>query len=358
VLLTQLNPVPWKDCGIPGVIRAVKYYYFPMFGGIDALTLGEADTPRPGPSQILVRMRAWSLNYRDLMIASGTYGRALKPDVIPVSDGAGEVVVTGTDVRGWKVGDRVVGIFMPAWISGPATATKAGAAVGATVDGVLAEYVLFDEQAVVSVPTHLDFAEAATLPCAGVTAWHAVVERGGLHPGQTILTLGTGGVSVFAAQFAAAGGAHILATSRDDGKLDRMRQIGARDLINYQATPQWGQAVSELTNGGVDHVVEVGGAGTMSQSLSAVRIGGHISIIGVLSKGNGFDHALALHKGLSMQGLFVGSREMFEAMNQALAVCQIHPLIDTVFPFADTPAAYRHLESQRHMGKVVIIADD
>lgn len=331
-----------------------RYYHLPHFSGVDALRMDERDVPAPGPREVLVRMRAWSLNYRDLMIAANAYGRALKPGVIPLSDGAGEVVETGTEVTRWQPGDRVIGIFMPGWLCGPPSAEKARTALGATVDGVLSQYVLLDQEAVVAAPSHLDFAEAATLPCAAVTAWHAVVVRGGLAPGQTVLTMGSGGVSLFALQFAVLGGARVTAVSSSDAKLERLRSLGAADGIDYSRTPGWGDAVQESTAGGVDHVVEVGGAGTLPQSLTAVRTGGRISLIGVLAGGGGIDPSPVLRKGVDLQGLFVGSREMFEQMNRAIEQHRIRPVIDSTFPFSDAVAAYRHFESRGHFGKVVI----
>ncbi|MCQ4081683.1 NAD(P)-dependent alcohol dehydrogenase [Streptomyces sp. RB6PN25] len=336
-----------------------RYYHLPHFTGADALRLDERDVPAPGPHEVLVRMRAWSLNYRDLMIAANAYGRALKPGVIPLSDGAGEVVETGTEVTRWEPGDRVMSVFMPGWLSGPPSAEKTSGALGGTADGVLAEHVLFDQEAVVAVPPHLDFAEAATLPCAAVTAWHAVAAvHGGLNPGQTVLTLGSGGVSLFALRFAALGGARVIATSSSDAKLERLRSLGASDGVNYSRTPEWGEVVHELAGGGVDHVIEVGGAGTVQQSLTAVRTGGRISLIGVLAaRGGGIDPSLVLRKGITLQGLFVGSREMFEQMNRAIEQHRIRPVIDSTFPFSDAVAAYRHFESRGHFGKVVITDD-
>lgn len=337
----------------------MRYYSLPGFTGPRALRLARRDPPRPGPRQVLVRMRAWSLNYRDLLIAYGRYGPGIRPGVVPLSDGAGEVVDRGPAVTRWRPGDRVAGLFLPGWQSGPPTAARLAAALGGSADGVLAEYVAFDEDAVVAVPGHLDFQEAATLPCAALTAWQAVVELGALHPGQTVLTLGSGGVSVFALQIAAAGGARVIATSGSDRKLERLAELGAADLVNYKRTPRWGHMVAELTgkDAGVDHVVEVGGAGTLRQSVTAARAGGRISVIGVLSSGDGLSPVPMLRKVLTVQGVQVGSAQMFRAMNRALEHQRIHPVIDSVFPFCDAPAAYRRLESARHIGKVVISAD-
>lgn len=328
-------------------------YHLPRFTGVDALRLDRRDVPGPGPREVLVRMRAWSLNYRDLLIASGRYGRGLKPDVVPLSDGAGEVVETGSEVTRWAPGDRVAGVFMPGWIAGPPSATHVAGALGGSADGLLAQYVVLDQEAVVAVPAHLDFAEAATLPCAAVTAWHAVT-RGGLAPDRSVLTLGSGGVSLFAVQFAALGGARVVATSSSDARLERLAALGAADLVNYVRTPEWGAAVEELTRGGVDQVVEVGGAGTLPQSLRAVRTGGRVSLIGVLAEGGGLDPAAVLLKGITLEGMFVGSRQTFEEMNRAIERHRLRPVIDSAFPFSDAPAAYRHFERRGHFGKVVI----
>ena len=334
----------------------MRYYHLPYFGGPDALRQAERDEPKPGPREVLVRMRAWSLNHRDLLIARDAYGRDVRPGVIPLSDGAGEVVAVGDEVTRWRPGDRVVSTVLPRWTAGPPDAGKVAGMLGGSLDGVLAEYVTFDEEAVVAVPGHLDFAEAATLPCAGVTAWQAVVELGGLRPGQRLLTLGSGGVSIFALQLAVAGGAHVVATSGSPEKFDRLRELGAAAVLDHAADPEWGAAVHALT-GGVDHVVEVGGAGTMRQSITAVRTGGRISVIGVLSRGAGLSPVPLLRKALIVQGVLVGSREMFEALNRALERHRIRPVIDSVFPFSEAAAAYRRLASGRHLGKVVIVAD-
>ncbi|MFI9203877.1 NAD(P)-dependent alcohol dehydrogenase [Streptomyces sp. NPDC053048] len=335
----------------------MRYYHLPRFEGPGALRLGRREVPVPGPHRVLVRMRAWSLNHRDLLIAHDRYGPGVRPGVVPLSDGAGEVAATGEGVTRWRTGDRVVGAFLPAWDAGPADEAKTGPALGGTVDGVLAEYVTFDERALVAVPSHLSLEEAATLPCAAVTAWHALVEAGRLRPGQSVLTLGSGGVSVFALQLAVAGGARVVATSGSDTKLERLRELGASDLVNHADVPEWGAVVAELTGGGVDHVVEVGGAGTLRQSVTAARTGGRISVIGVLSRGAGLSPVPLLRKALTVQGVVVGSREMFEAMNRTLELHRLRPVVDSVFPFSDAQAAYRRLESGRHLGKVVIAAD-
>jgi NADPH:quinone reductase-like Zn-dependent oxidoreductase len=302
-------------------------------------------------------MRGWSVNFRDLMIVKGRYPRPVKPDVVPLSDGAGEVVGVGPDVTKWSAGDRVVALFYPHWQSGPGTPDQTEAELSGSMDGVLAEYVTFAEDAVVAIPAHLDFAEAATLPGAGVTAWRAVAEEGRLVPGQNVLTLGSGGLSIFAIQFAALGGARVVATSGSEQKLDRLRAIGADDVVNYRKTPEWGVAVAELTGCGVDHVVEVAGAGTFGQSLLAVRAGGHISVLGVLTQGGGIDPGLVLAKQLTLRGLSNAGRDTFERMNRAIERGGLRPVIDKRFPFADVAAAFKHLEAGTHIGKVVLEAD-
>ncbi|GAB1643590.1 zinc-dependent alcohol dehydrogenase family protein [Krasilnikovia sp. MM14-A1259] len=333
----------------------MKYFCLPEPGA--GLIQRQGDVPQPGPEEILVRMRGWSVNFRDLMIAAGHYPRALKADVVALSDGAGEVVQVGADVVRWSPGDRVVGMYFPRWTSGPGTPDKTADDLGGSVDGVLAEYVTFHEDAVAAVPAHLDFAEAATLPSAGVTAWRAVVEEGRLTPGQSVLTLGSGGVSVFAVQFAALGGAGVIATSSSDEKLDRLGAVGATDLINYEKTPEWGVAAAERASGGVDHVVDVGGSGTLGQSMIAARVGGHISVIGVLAHGAGVDPLLVLAKQLTLRGITNASRDTFEDMTRAVGRHGLRPVIDKRFAFDDVVAAFGYLQSRAHVGKVVLEAD-
>ena len=323
--------------------------------GIDNLRMLEHDAPKPGYGQVLVRIRAASVNYRDLLVISGKYSPNLPLPLIPFSDGAGEVVEVGGDVSRWKPGDRVAGIFFQEWLGGKISEAAGRSALGGGINGVLAEFVVFHERGLVMVPHHLSYEEAATLPCAAVTAWNALTS-GGLTCGQSVLTLGTGGVSTFALQFAKAAGARIIATSSSDEKLERAMKMGASDGINYKTVPDWEKRVAELTGGtGVDLVVEVGGAGTLGKSLRAVRLGGHISLIGVLSGQSGEVNPLpATMKGVRIQGIFVGSREMFEAMNRALALHQIRPVIDRVFPFEEAKEALHYMQSGAHFGKVVI----
>jgi len=337
----------------------MRLYRLPKFESIDDLTLVEAEAPRPARRQVVVRMRAASLNFRDLMVVSGRYGRGpVRPGLVPVSDGAGEVAAVGPDVTRVKPGDRVAGIFMQRWLGGEIDAASSASALGGGIDGILAEQVLFEEDGLVHLPPHLSFEEGATLPCAALTAWNALTGLKPVQPGQTVLTLGTGGVSIFALQFAHAAGARIIATSSSDAKLGKAKGLGASDGINYKSVPEWQQNVRELTQGrGVDHVVEVGGAGTLPRSIQSTRLGGLVHIIGGVSgRGSGGEitPSTIIQHNVTLRGVYVGSREQFEAMNRAIALHNLRPVIDRVFPFTDAKAAYRHLQSQTHVGKVVI----
>jgi NADPH:quinone reductase-like Zn-dependent oxidoreductase len=324
--------------------------------GIDGLVLADIPRPTPRHGPMLVKMRAWSINYRDYLVVRGVYDPKLKLPFQILSDGVGEVVEVGPGVTRAKFGDRVAGTFMQKWIGGQPAAEKSASALGGAVPGVAAEYVIFDNNGVVPVPAHLSDEEAATLPCAAVTAWHALVSSGKLAAGETVLVQGTGGVSLFALQFAHMMGARVIATSSSDEKLERVRALGASELINYKNTTEWGKKARDLTNGrGVDHVVEVGGAGTLPQSIEATRIGGRISLIGVLT-GGAFNPIPILMKNIVVQGIYVGSRAMFEAMNAAIAVNGLKPVIDRVFPFSELPQALKHMESGTHFGKIVLKA--
>lgn len=324
--------------------------------GIDALALSEEDVPRPGPGQALVRVHATSLNYRDLMTVSGRYARgAPLPGLVPLSDGAGEVIEVGPGVTRVAAGDRVAGIFMQRWIAGRITPDASASALGGAIHGMMAQYVALDAEGLVHIPPHLTYEEAATLPCAAVTAWHALAEHARTRAGETVLVQGTGGVSIFALQFARLFGARVIATSSSDDKLARALALGASDGINYRTTPEWQDEAVALTGGaGVDEIVEVGGAGTFARSLAAVRLGGSISLIGVLTGAAEVNPTGIMRKSLSVRGIYVGSREMFEDMNRAIAAHRLHPVIDRVFPFADAKAAFRHMEAAGHFGKIVI----
>jgi NADPH:quinone reductase-like Zn-dependent oxidoreductase len=300
-------------------------------------------------------MKAWSLNYRDLLVVKGLYNPKLKLPFTPLSDGVGEVVSVGDGVTRVKVGDRVAGCFMQRWLAGEITDAGAKSALGGTIEGIAAEQVALHEDGVVRIPVHLSDEEAATLPCAALTAWNALVTQGQVKPGDSVLIQGTGGVSIFALQFARLLGARVIATSSSNAKLDRVKKLGASDGINYKERPHWEERVRELTSGvGVDHVVEVGGPGTFNQSLKAVRLGGRISLIGVLAAKGDVNLMPILMKSIRVQGIFVGSREMFETMNRAIELHQLRPVVDRVIPFDEIKAALLYLESGAHFGKVAV----
>ncbi len=334
----------------------MKAYQLQARNDLAALKCVEIPEPSIGPGEVLVRMRAHSMNYRELLILRGGYPLNQKLPVIPTSDGAGDVVAVGDGVTEFQVRDRVVSTFFRDWVSGPPTTANIATALGGAIDGTLAEYVAFPERGLVKAPDHLSYAEAATLTCAGLTAWNSLT-TGGLLPGQTILTLGTGGVSVFALQLAKLAGARVIVTSSSDEKLEKARALGADVTINYRTQPDWHLYVLELTDGvGVDQVVELGGAGTLANSIAATRRGGYVGIIGVLTGvgAGGFTPALVFFNQLRCQGIYVGSRHMYTQMNAAVALHQMRPVIDTVVPFSSAPEAYNLLESARHFGKIVI----
>lgn len=333
----------------------MKAYEVRQFG-IENLAVVERDEPQAIAREVVVKFRAASLNYRDLMFVKGTYHPKAKLPAVPFSDGAGEVVATGREVTRWKIGDRVCPIFMQGWFEGAPSMQKNRTALGGgDLDGVLREYGAFDENGLVEIPASLSFEEAATLPCAAVTAWHALVNSGNLKAGETVLTLGTGGVSIFALQFAKIHSARVVATSSSDEKLERAKALGADVVINYRSTPDWDKEVLSLTNRtGVDHVVEVGGAGTLGKSLNAVRVGGHVALIGVLAAGGEFDPRSILMKSIRVQGILVGSRRMFEEMNSAIEANELKPVIGKTFAFAEAREALRYMESGSHFGKIVI----
>lgn len=321
--------------------------------GFENLKIVERPAPHPGPGQVLIDLRAWSLNYRDLLITLGHYNPKMKLPIVPLSDGAGEVAAVGPGVTRVKVGDRVAGCFMQRWLGGAITDEAGKSALGGAIDGVLAEQVVLSEDGVVKFPEQLSFEEAATLPCAALTAWNAVVVSGGVTAGETVLVQGTGGVSLFALQFAKLHGAKVIATSSSDEKLARVKALGADVGINYKTTPEWGKKAVELT-GGVDHVIEVGGGGTLGESLRAVKAGGHIAVIGILSGTAGVSPVSILMKAVKLHGIFVGSREMFEAMNRAIALHQLKPVVDRAFGFTEVVEALKHMQSGSHFGKIVI----
>jgi NADPH:quinone reductase-like Zn-dependent oxidoreductase len=323
---------------------------------IDGLQRVDRPEPKPGSHEILIRVHATSLNYREHLILTANYvGGAVDHDTIPMCDGAGEVVATGHGVTRFKVGDRVAGTFFQTWIDGPPDGHVP--ALGCPLDGMLTEYVVLSEEGAVAIPTNLSFDEAATLPCAGVTAWNAVMVAGRpVKPGETVLCMGTGGVSIFAMQFARAAGTRVILTSSSDDKLARARKLGAAETVNYKRTPDWDKEVLKLTDGrGVDHIIEVGGAGTLARSYEAAAFAGKIALIGVLAAATGDANPVVMMlKGASMNGIYVGNRAMFEQMNRAIEVNGIKPVVDKTFAFDQAPDAWRTLASGDFFGKIVI----
>lgn len=324
--------------------------------GLENLRLSERPDPSPGPGQVLLKMRSVSLNFRDLLMVRGHYNPRQPLPLIPCSDGVGEVIAVGDGVTRVSVGDRVATIFSQTWIGGPPSAEKLSGTVGGPLDGTLAEQMVLSADGVVPVPEHLTDSEAATLPCAAVTAWSALVEQGSVVAGDVVVVQGTGGVSIFALQFAQFLGARVIVTSSSDAKLERARELGAWKTINYKEDAAWGKTVRRLTDGiGADHVVEVGGAGTLEQSLRAVRVGGQISVIGVLSGvASEINIIPILMQNVRLQGILVGSREGFERMNRAIVAHGLRPVVDRVFPFDDAPDAFHHMASASHLGKICI----
>jgi len=322
--------------------------------GIPNLKLVDRPEPIAGPGQVVVAVRAVSLNYRDLMIVKGLYNPRLPLPRVPCSDGAGEIVAIGPRVTRVEVGDRVCGIFMQRWLSGPINDLAARSTLGGDLDGTVAERVVLGEEGVVKVPSYLSFEEAATLPCAAVTAWNALVE-GGLKAGETVLIQGTGGVSIFALQIAKMFGARVLVTSGSDEKLKHAIEMGASAGVNYKTTPEWDKWARTQTGGvGVDRVVEVGGAGTLERSVKAARMGGNIALIGVLSGMGTVNPLPILMKAVTVRGIFVGSRSMFEDMNRAFEQNQIRPVVDRTFAFEEFPRSLEYLEAAGHFGKVAV----
>jgi NADPH:quinone reductase-like Zn-dependent oxidoreductase len=325
--------------------------------GVDSLEFVERPTPLPGPGEVLVRVHAISINYRDLLMAKGLYNPKLKLPRIPCSDGAGEISAVGEGVTQWKPGDRVAGIFMQNWLDGPPTQAKVKGALGGDIDGMLAEYVVLKETGLVRLPAHLSFEEAATLPCAAVTAWNALA-AGNLKPGSTILILGTGGVSIFALQLARLMGVRVLGISGSAAKLERARSLGLDAALNYRETPKWDRWALDQTGGeGVDLVVEVGGVGTLPRSLGAIRMGGVIAQIGVLAgSADPLPLTLILHKQARIQGIYVGSRKNFEEMNKAITLATLRPIAEN-FPWSQAREVFTRMEQASHFGKLVLTVE-
>lgn len=334
----------------------MKAYRIRVAGGIDSLTLAEEAAAPLAAGQIRLRVRAVSLNFRDLMIVGGSYLAGGERPVIPGSDAVAEVVELGPGVARWALGDRVATSFFPHWHDGAATPDKTRATFGADSDGVLAEEIVVPQESVFAVPAHLDDAQAATLTCAGVTAWNALFVEAGLRPGQSVLLLGTGGVSIWGLQLAKAAGLRAIVTSSSDDKLERARALGADAVVNYRSHPEWQDEVLRLTGGrGVDAVLEVGGSGTLTRSVRSAAMGGTVAIIGGVSGFGGELDAIALIMGAKrLSGIFVGSRGMGEELSRFVEINRIVPVVDRVFGFEQAREAYRYLESGSHFGKVVI----
>jgi NADPH:quinone reductase-like Zn-dependent oxidoreductase len=323
--------------------------------GPPALKLVEAPVRQPGDNEVLVKVHAVSLNRRDMYMRLGQYPGPMAPNLVPLSDGAGEVIAVGSKVTRLKKGDRVASIFFQTWLSGNPKPQDMGSALGGAINGMLSQYVTLSEDGWVKIPKHLSYEEAATLPCAGVTAWNALVTRGRIRPGDYVLLQGTGGVSILGLQLALALGAKPVITSSSDEKLARARQLGAVATVNYKTTPDWDKAVMEATGGGVQQALEVGGKQTLGKTLASLAPGGHVALIGGLSEFGGDIPAYALMgRNATASGIYVGSRENFEALNEFIARHQLKPAIDKVFEYENAAAAFDYMDSGSLFGKVVI----
>ena len=343
----------------PAVAQAqtMRQYQFGVFDDEVRLVMKEVAQPTPGANEVLVRVRATSLNRRDLSILQSQYGGGNpRTGLVPLSDGAGEVIGVGPGVTRFEVGDRVAGIFFASWVDGRPSARTNASARGGAIDGMLSEMIVSHKDGLVEIPEHLSFIEAATLPCAGVTAWNALFKHGGLGEDDFVLLEGTGGVSIFGLQFSVAAGARPIITSSSDEKLVHAREMGAYGTVNYRTNTEWQDEVRAITgNAGVTQVLEVGGRDTLPKAIRALGYGGHITIIGGLS---GFANAMPIGsfigRSVKVTGIYVGSRADFEAMNAFITQHQLRPLVDKVFTFDNAPAAYDHMASGNHMGKIVI----
>lgn len=334
----------------------MKTWHIDKFGTADGLVLRAHPDLAPGPREVVVRVRASALNSRDLKILQGSFRIPPRQGLVPLSDGAGEVLAVGDSVKRFKPGDRVAATFHQRWPGGRFTREAMGFDLGGSLDGMLAEQVCLAEDGLVHIPAHLSFEEAAALPCAGVTAWCALHDHVPLAPGETVLTLGTGGVSLFAVQFAKLAGARVIATTSSADKAARLKALGADEVINYRDNPDWEKTVLSLTGGrGVDHVIEVGGPGTLPKSVKAVAVGGQIALIGILAgAAAGFNPDVLRGRCIVLRSTNVGSRQSFEAMNRAIESSGMRPVVDKVFAFDRAADAYGRLESQGHFGKVVV----
>lgn len=334
-----------------------REYRLPKYDGYHNLTLKEVSLPQPRANDVLVKIVAVSLQFRDLMVSKGTYPLGNKENVVPCSDMAGEIIAVGADVEGFKVGDRVCANFALDHVYGDVNEKIKWTGLGAPIDGVLTEYRNFPAYSLVHISSHLSYVEASTLPCAALTAYNALNGPTPLKAGDAVLVQGTGGVSVFALQFAKASGATVIATSSSDAKLTIAKELGADHLINYRQTPEWEKEVLRITEGrGVDHVVEVGGQGTLMKSLDCVRYAGWVHMIGFLAGSTDTSDAplVALGKAAMIRGILIGSRDQFESMNRLIIANKLKPIVDKVFSFEDAKEAYAYLDSQKHVGKVVI----
>ncbi len=334
----------------------MQTYRLEQFGSLEHLILQSEETPQPGPGEVLVRVRASALNYRDLALLHGEYPMPCRPGLVPLSDGAGEIVAVGDGVSRFRVGDRVANTFFPNWMGGRFPVTAIAEQYGSDRDGWLTEYKVVNQEALVSIPEYLSFEAAATLPCAAVTAWSALAGPAPVSPGDTVLTLGSGGVSLYAIQLAKLRGARVIATTSSSEKAERLKAVGADDVIDYSEVPTWGEKVRELTGGrGVDRVVEVGGPGTLEQSLGATAMGGEVILIGFVAAGPADIPFSSLYgSGASLRRNAVGSREDFEDLNRALDKHWLQPVVDRVVPFDKAREAWEHFDSRHHFGKVVI----
>lgn len=321
--------------------------------GLDNLIIAERSDPTPGKGEVVVRWHATSLNYHDYLVAIG--GIPVPNGRIPMSDGAGEIIAVGDKVTRWKTGDKVMAMFFPFWIEGKPSIRKMMGVSGETVDGYIAEMSCISENALTRIPEGYSYGEAATLPCAAVTAWRGLMVEGGLQAGQTVLVEGTGGVSIFALQLAKAAGAKVYATTSSSEKADKLTSLGAEAVVNYRADERWGKTISRMTGGGVDHVLDVGGGATFKNSIEAVGVGGHIASIGILDGRKGeITFPKLFFKQVKISGLAVGSRDMQEAMVDAINISGIKPVVDRSFGFDELADAFRYQESGKHFGKIIL----
>lgn len=337
----------------------MQAYQITGTSGLDSLKIVETEPPAAAAGQVVVQIRSVSLNYRDYMNILGIRGVTGPIPRVPCSDGAGEIISVGSGVTTWQPGDRIVIPFMPSWLDGLFSQKHSATALGGAVDGVLRQQVAVSADCLVRLPEAMNFPQAATLPCAAVTAWDALIVRGQLQPGSTVLIQGSGGVSIFALQIAKHHGARVLAITSSDEKAARLRQLGADATFNYKQNPNWATWALEQTSGiGVDHVVEIGGPETLNRSIQTTRFGGHIALIGVLTGTAGeIQTVQILRKGIRLDGIYVGSRTMLAEVVAFFSSSTHRPIIDSTFPFSQAAAAVSHLESGRHFGKIVITLD-